>query len=229
MSIRENSERVEERIRAACARAERRREEVRLIAVSKTFPVTSIRAAYEAGLRDFGENRVQEAALKIPELGDLAVTWHLIGHLQTNKARRARELFGWIQTVDSPSLAEKLERAARPGANRLPILLEVNLGGEESKYGLSEREVMETAEKIVSLPSLDLRGLMLIPPFFADPEGARPFFRRLCALAAELRAAGFSGVSELSMGMSHDFEAAIEEGATMIRVGTAIFSAREIG
>ncbi|MGH9328141.1 MAG: YggS family pyridoxal phosphate-dependent enzyme [Terriglobia bacterium] len=229
MSIRENIDRVEERIRAACARGGRRREDIRLIAVSKTFSAGNVREAYEAGLRDFGENRVQEAAAKIPELADLDATWHLIGHLQTNKARRAYELFGWIHAVDSFHLAEKLDQEARRKGNRLPILLEVNLGGEESKYGIGERDVREVGEKVALLPGLALRGLMLIPPFFADSREARPFFRRLRELAADLASSGLSGLSELSMGMSHDFEVAIEEGATMIRVGTAIFGARRTG
>jgi pyridoxal phosphate enzyme (YggS family) len=226
MSIQENIERVRERIRAACSRSGRRPEEVRLIAISKTFPAARIREAYQAGLREFGENRVQEAAAKIADLKDLPITWHLVGHLQTNKAKRARELFHWIHSVDSVRLAEKLHQAAREG-ERLPVLLQVNLGGEETKSGVGEDEALQVAEEVSRLRSLDLRGLMLIPPFFDDPRNARPFFRRLRQLRERIHA-GLPPLAlpELSMGMSHDFEVAIEEGATMIRVGTAIFGPR---
>jgi len=226
MSIQENIQRVEERIRKACSRSGRRPEEVRLIAISKTFPAARIREAYQAGLREFGENRVQEAATKIDDLKDLPITWHLVGHLQTNKAKRARELFRWIHSLDSVRLAEKLHQAAREG-ERLPVLLQVNLGGEETKSGVGENEALRVAEEVSRLGSLDLRGLMLIPPFFEDAENARPFFRRLRELRERIRA-GLPQLAlpELSMGMSHDFEVAIEEGATMIRVGTAIFGPR---
>lgn len=210
---------------AACHRAGRRVEDVKLIAVSKTFPAERIREAYEAGLRDFGENRVQEAAPKIAALEGLEITWHLIGHLQSNKAKRARELFRWVHSVDSVHLAQKLDHAAQNSSARLPILLQVNLGGEETKSGLREEEVLRTAEEVSRFPSLEVRGLMLIPPFFDNPNDARPYFRRLRKLTEEIRTA-MPAATELSMGMSHDFEAAIEEGATMIRVGTAIFGAR---
>lgn len=226
MSIQENIARVRERIAAACARAGRREESVRLIAVSKTFAAQQIREAYQAGLRDFGENRVQEAAAKRLALQDLDITWHLIGHLQSNKAARACELFDWIHSVDSLNLGEKLDRTQAASGKRLPILLEVNLGGEASKSGVAEEEAMALAAALCERSSLDLRGLMLIPPFSEDPDQARPFFRRLRELAEKLRAAGEPGITELSMGMSHDFEVAIEEGATMIRVGTAIFGVR---
>lgn len=226
MSIPENINRVEERIAAACARSGRRREDVRLVAISKTFPAERIREAYEAGLRDFGENRIQEAALKRPALAALDITWHLVGHLQTNKARRAHELFQWVQSVDSVRLAEKLDQPAAD--TRLSVLLEVNLGGEEQKSGLGETEVQETAEKVRRLAGLDLRGLMLIPPYRENPDDARPFFRRLRELSEKLRASGLGEICELSMGMSHDFEIAIEEGATIVRVGTAIFGTRPV-
>jgi len=226
--IEENVGRVQERIAAACRRCGRRPGDVKLLAISKTFPPESIRAAYEVGLRDFGENRVQEAKAKRPALEDLSITWHLVGHLQTNKAKAARELFQWVDTVDSFRLAQKLEQAAVPGGGRLPLLLEVNMGGEESKAGVGESETAQLAEQISQLATLEIRGLMVIPPYFADPEQVRPYFRRLRELAQEIDARNIVNVSmrELSMGMSHDFEVAIEEGATIIRVGTAIFGQR---
>jgi len=226
--IAENVARVEERIAAACQRSGRRRAEVRLVAVSKRHPVESIWAAFDAGVREFGENRVQEAKSKRAALADLDVTWHLIGHLQSNKARLARELFHWVQSLDSLPLAEKLAQAAAAGEARLPVLLEVNLGEEASKSGVRGGEVAELAEQIARLNQLELRGLMAIPPFGENPEDVRPYFQRLRALADEVAARNLPNVSmrELSMGMSHDFEVAIEEGATMVRVGTAIFGER---
>ncbi len=228
MSIKENVAQVQERIAAACWRSGRGPDGVKLLAISKTFPPESIRAAYEAGLRDFGENRVQEAAAKRPALSDLSITWHLVGHLQSNKAKTARELFHWVHSVDSLRLAQKLDQATASGGSRLPVLLEVNLGGEESKAGIGEPEVIPLAEQIGQLAMLEVRGLMVIPPFFDDPEQARPYFRRLRELAQKIDARDIPSVSmhELSMGMSHDFEVAIEEGATIIRVGTAIFGPR---
>lgn len=219
---------MHERISAACRRVGRRPEDVKLIAISKTVPPERIRQAYEAGLRDFGENRVQEAEAKRPALSDLAVTWHLVGHLQTNKAKPARDLFHWIHSVDSQRLAEKLDKVgARPG-DRLPVLLEVNLGEEAAKSGARQDEVPRLAEALSRLETLEVRGLMVMPPFFDDAERTRPYFRRLRELAGDVAAKNLPGVSmqELSMGMSHDFEVAIEEGATMVRVGTAIFGPR---
>ena len=228
MDIADNIVRVQERIAAACGRAGRRPEEVKLVAVSKTVSPERIRQAYDGGLRDFGENRVQEASAKRPPLADLDATWHLVGHLQTNKVRHARELFQYIHSVDSLRLAEKLDNAAAPGRARLPVLLEVNLGEEPSKSGARGGEVLQLAEGVGLLPTLELRGLMVIPPLFEDPEQARPFFRRLRELAAMIQSRKLPGVSmgELSMGMSHDFEVAIEEGATLVRIGTAIFGPR---
>ena len=226
--IKENVARVQERIASACRRCGRRPQEVKLLAISKTFPPECIRVAYEAGLREFGENRVQEAQAKRPALSDLNIAWHLVGHLQTNKARAARELFAWVHSVDSLRLAQKLDQAAALGSGRLPVLLEVNLGGEESKAGVGEEGIISLAEQVSQLATLDLRGLMVIPPFFDDPEQVRPFFRRLRELAREIDARNIPNASmrELSMGMSHDFEVAVEEGATVVRVGTAIFGAR---
>jgi pyridoxal phosphate enzyme (YggS family) len=228
LDIKENVAGVRERIASACGRCGRRPEDVKLLAISKTFPPECIRAAYEAGLREFGENRVQEAQAKRPVLSDLSITWHLVGHLQTNKARAARELFQWVHSVDSFRLVEKLDQAASPGAGRLPVLLEVNLGGEESKAGVRETETILLAEQVSRFATLELRGLMVIPPFFDDSERVRPYFRRLRELAREIDGRNIPNVSmrELSMGMSHDFEVAIEEGSTVVRVGTAIFGAR---
>jgi len=227
-SIQENVVKVQERIAAACRRCARQPQDVKLLAISKTFPPESIREAYEAGLRDFGENRVQEAKAKRPALSDLSITWHLVGHLQTNKAKAARELFHWVHSVDSFRLAQKLDQATASGGGRLPLLLEVNLGGEESKAGVEEAEIIQLAEQVSRLATLEVRGLMVIPPFIADPEEVRPYFRRLRELAQTIDSRNFANVSmqELSMGMSHDFEVAIEEGATIVRVGTAIFGAR---
>lgn len=227
-NIADNLARVRERIETACSRSGRPSGGVKLVGISKTFPAERIRQAYEAGLRDFGENRVQEAASKRPELAGLNATWHLVGHLQSNKARHARELFSWVHSVDSEKIARKLHEAA-PDAAPLQVLLEVNLGEEPSKFGTGESEVMRLAEQVGSMPSLELRGLMTVPPFFEDAERVRPFFARLRELAGRIAAMKLPSVSmrDLSMGMSHDFEIAIEEGATIVRVGTAIFGKRD--
>jgi PLP dependent protein len=227
-NIRENIARVEDRLAAACRRSGRRREDVKLVAISKAHPPELVRAAFDVGLRDFGENRVQEAKAKRPALADLTARWHLVGHVQTNKARAARELFHWVHSVDSLRLAEKLAQTAAPGGERLLVLIEVNLGKEASKAGVRAGEVSELVERISRLATLELRGLMVIPPFLTNPEAVRPYFRQLRTLAREIAARNLPNVSmqELSMGMSHDFEVAIEEGATIVRVGTAIFGAR---
>jgi PLP dependent protein len=226
--IKDNVAQVRERIAAACARSGRAPDSVRLLAISKTFPPECVREAHETGLRDFGENRVQEAKAKRPALADLNITWHLVGHLQSNKATTARELFHWVHSVDSFRLAQKLDQTAAQESGRLPVLLEVNLGGEESKAGAGAMETIQLAEQVSRLATLELRGLMVIPPFFDDPEKVRPYFRRLRELAQEIETRNFGNLSmrELSMGMSHDFEVAIEEGATIIRLGTAIFGPR---
>ncbi len=198
------------------------------MAVSKTVPAERIRQAYEAGLHEFGENRVQEADAKRPALSDLNATWHLVGHLQSNKAKLARELFHWVQSLDSFRLAQKLDQAAMCSGDRLPVLLQLNLGEESTKFGAREEEVFSLVEQVSQLATLEVRGVMVLPPFFEDPERARPFFRRLRELAEAIEARNLPNVSmrELSMGMSHDFEVAIEEGATIVRVGTAIFGPR---
>jgi pyridoxal phosphate enzyme (YggS family) len=227
-NIQDSIARVEERITAACLRSGRRREDIKLVVVSKTHPAESVRAAYAAGVRDFGENRVQEAKSKRQELAGLSATWHMLGHLQSNKARLARELFEWVHSVDSLRLAEKLAQAADPSDPRLPVLIEVNLGEEASKAGVRAGEVAALAEQIAPLATLELRGLMVIPPYSESPEDVRPYFRKLRALACEIESRNLPNVfmRELSMGMSDDFEVAIEEGATIVRVGTAILGER---
>lgn len=228
----ERIEAINQRIAAACQRAGRDFFDVRLVAVSKTVAPELVRQAIEAGVRTLGENRVQEAAGKITELADTVaahkVDWHLIGHLQSNKARRAVELFSAIQSVDSLKLAERLNNAAAELGKRLPVFVEVNLGGEESKAGVAPVEVLPLCEQMAKLPALELRGLMTVPPFLDDPNDVRQFFRRLRRLRDEAREAGIVGeeFKELSMGMSHDFEVAIEEGATLVRIGTVLFGAR---
>ena len=227
-NIQDNIARVEERIAAACLRSGRRREDVKLVAVSKTHSAESVRAAYAAGVRNFGENRVQEAKSKLQELSDLGATWHMLGHLQSNKARAARELFQWVHSVDSLRLAERLAQAANFGEARLPVLIEVNLAEETSKAGVRVGEVAALAEQVAPLAQLELRGLMVIPPYSESPEDVRPYFRKLRALAFEIESRKLPNVSmcDLSMGMSNDFEVAIEEGATIVLVGTAIFGER---
>jgi len=223
-------ERVRGRMREAAGRANRRIEEIKLIAVSKTHPVETINAALGAGLCEFGENRVQEAERKIPGVESDAARWHLIGHLQSNKARRAVELFDVIHSLDSAELALRLNRICEE-VNResLPILIQVDLGNEATKTGVEEGAIAEVVDAISQCPRLRLKGLMTLPPFFDEAEGVRPYFRRLRELRDGLQAqdAFRNDRGELSMGMTHDFEIAIEEGATMVRVGTAIFGARE--
>lgn len=225
-AIAANLERVRERIHDGCARAARGTNEITLIAVSKTFPAESIRAAYEAGLRVFGENRVQERESKSAALADLDVRWHLIGHLQSNKARRAAQLFSHIDSIDSAALASKLDAAAAEFGKRLPVLIEVHLGGEATKSGVPPDQLDALADRIAALAHLELRGLMSVPPFFEDPQSVRPYFAKLRALRDNLAARRNILLPALSMGMSHDFEVAIEEGATEIRVGSALFGSR---
>lgn len=225
MTIAERIKSVFDRMEAACRRAGREPGSVRLVAVSKTHPPETVREAYEAGLRVFGESRVQEAAAKIPMCpGD--ISWHMIGHLQRNKARHAVQLFDVIHSADSLRLLETLDRLAQEAGRRPQVLLEVNVSGERSKFGMPPEEGPSLLEKATKLRNIQIVGLMTMPPFFEEPEKARPFFQRLRALRDEWRAqTGFS-LDELSMGMTHDFEIAIEEGATWVRVGTAIFGER---
>ena len=208
-------------IAAACLRGGRSPEEVTIVAVSKGFPPEAVREAAAAGLSHFGENRVQEAQAKLPLLADLAPrpTWHMVGHLQTNKVKTVLSLFDIIQSVDSLHLAQEISRRA-PQSVRVPVLLEVNVAGEAAKYGFSPDELPAAAEQVRALPRLELRGLMTVAPMVADPQETRPVFRRLRSLAESL------GLRDLSMGMSDDFEVAVEEGATIVRVGRAIFGER---
>jgi pyridoxal phosphate enzyme (YggS family) len=221
-----NLARLRERVMRAAERAGRRADEIALVAVSKTFPVEAIRAAFQAGLRHFGENRVQEMQAKRPKLADLSTSWHFIGHLQSNKARLATQLFDRIDSVDSVPLAQKLDCAAGELGKRLPVLVEVHVGGEATKNGVSESELPSLAESIATLPHLDLHGLMTVPPYSDDPERARPHFRKLLELRDRLTERLGRRLPTLSMGMSHDLEVAIEEGATEIRPGTALFGVR---
>lgn len=223
-SLRERYEQLQSRIERAALRAGRKREEVTLIAVTKVFPASAIRAACELGLRDFGENYVQELERKLPETRDLAgLRFHLIGHLQSNKARRAVEAFNAIQTVDSARLARRLDEAlAALGPDRtMQVMLEVKLSPEEAKSGADPDELPALVEAVRSCPRLSLTGLMTMPPFSDQPEASRPYFRKLRELAAACN------LPHLSMGMSQDFEVAIEEGATHVRIGTALFGPRK--
>jgi PLP dependent protein len=226
--LRENLLRIQERIAAAAQKAGRRSEEITLIGVSKTHPAEAIRAAYEAGLRHFGENRVQEWEGKRPRVEDLAATWHLIGHLQSNKAARAARVFHCVDSVDDFDLAQRLDRARHDlGAeSKMRVLLEVRVAAEETKNGVNAAELPALAEKVTMLQRLELAGLMCIPPFLEDAEQVRPYFRRLRELREELAKHLGRSLPVLSMGMSHDFEVAIEEGATEVRVGTALFGSR---
>jgi pyridoxal phosphate enzyme (YggS family) len=231
MPITENVAVVHERIARAVKRAGRRTEDIALMAVSKTNPPENIRAAYDAGLRLFGENRVQEFAGKAEALRDLHdAEWHMIGHLQTNKAARTAELFHAVDSVDSLKLAEKLDAAARNLGRKLNVLVEINVGGETAKSGVApdSQDLEELLSAAPRLEALRFRGLMTVPPFADDPERARPYFRKLRELRDTIAARNLSAVSmdQLSMGMSHDFETAIEEGSTCVRVGTAIFGER---
>lgn len=220
---------VRRRIEAAAVGCNRSPEEITLVAISKTQPTEVIRAAIELGLTDLGENRVQEAEGKINELGRKAARWHLVGHLQANKARRAVELFDCIHSLDSASLAARLDRlCADQGRAELPVLIQIDLGGEETKTGIDPRKLPEMLDTLERCQRLRLIGLMTLPPYFENPDCARPYFKTLRELRDKLRLQGHFGESagELSMGMSHDFEIAIEQGATIVRVGTAIFGER---
>ena len=220
---------VRARIDAAALKSNRRPEEITLVAVSKTHPAEIIREAIAAGAADLGENRVQEAESKIPEVGRHAARWHLIGHLQSNKARRAVELFDVIHSLDSVALAQRLDRMCvelnRP---ELPVMIQVDLGREATKSGVDEADVAQMVEALKQCARLRLTGLMTLPPYFETAEQVRPFFRKLRELRDELGSRGAFGDLRggLSMGMTHDYEIAIAEGATIVRVGTAIFGER---
>ncbi len=231
MSIADNIARIRERMLAAAQRAGRDANAITLMAVSKTFPVQAIRDAYAAGIRVFGENRVQEFAGKAEGLRDLSeACWHMIGHLQTNKAAKAAEIFHAVDSVDSLKLAEKLNDAAKSAGKKLGILIEVNVGGEAAKSGVAPEagELESLLSAAARLEHLVIGGLMTIPPYTQDPEAARPYFRKLLELRDYIAGRNLPAVSmdTLSMGMSHDFEIAIEEGSTWVRVGTGIFGTR---
>jgi PLP dependent protein len=231
MSIPENIAAIQDRIALAARRAVRRPEDVALMAVSKTHPPERIREAHAAGLRLFGENRVQEFVGKAGSLADLdGAEWHMIGHLQTNKAAKAAELFGAVDSVDSVKLAEKLDAAARSLDKKLAVLIEINVGGEAAKSGVApdSRELEELLLAAPRFEALEFHGLMTVPPFSDDPEGARSYFRQFRELRNAIAARRLSAINMdvLSMGMSHDFDIAIEEGSTCVRVGTAIFGER---
>lgn len=225
-----NYQAVLERIENAAVRSGRNPARVKLVAVSKTHPASTVREAIEAGCKIFGENKVQEAESKILEIGRHAAEWHLIGHLQSNKARRAVQLFDVIHSLDSVELAERLERiCVEEGRLKLPVLVQVDLAGEETKSGVDESDLSELVDYLGSCQRLSFDGLMILPPLSELPEATRPYFRRLREIRDRLAALHHfkNGLGELSMGMSHDFEVAIEEGSTMVRVGTAIFGERE--
>src|SRR5580765_1159474 len=231
MSIAENVAMIRERIAGAAARVGRSAESITLMAVSKTVDAERIKQAYETGIRVFGENRVQEFGEKAPALGVLKdAEWHLIGHLQSNKAKKATELFQAVDSVDSVRLAERLNQAAEQTGRKLAVLIEIKVGEEESKAGipLDSPELEDLLQAAPKLGHLQIRGLMTVPPFTEDPEGARPYFRLLRDLRDTIATRKLSSIQMdvLSMGMSHDFAVAIEEGSTCVRIGSAIFGAR---
>jgi len=222
---------IKRRVAETALRANRKPEEIKLIPVSKTHPAAVLREAIAAGINCFGENKVQEAEGKIAELGRENLEWHLIGHLQANKARKAVGLFDVIHTLDSIELAQRLERICEEEERpELAVLAQVDLAGEETKAGISEKDLPQLVEFLQSCKYLRFKGLMILPPYFENAEDVRPCFRRLRVIRDELaKENAFAGVTgELSMGMTHDFEIAVEEGATMVRVGTAIFGERKV-
>ncbi|HYE30070.1 MAG TPA: YggS family pyridoxal phosphate-dependent enzyme [Methylomirabilota bacterium] len=225
MSLADNLETIEKRIQGACARAGRKREEVQLMGVTKGHPAEAVREALDLGIALFGENKVQEAKWKIPA-SPAKARWHMIGHLQTNKAKDAVALFSMIQSVDSLRLAIELQKAAEKLSKTLPILLEVNVAGEASKFGYSPRQALADFAEINRLSRLEVHGLMTIAPYSTDPERARGYFKQLRELRGACEQVLGAPLPELSMGMSGDFEVAIEEGATIIRVGTSLFGDR---
>ena len=229
-SLRTKLAQVRNRIRNAAEIAGRRPDEITLVAISKTHPIPVLEEAIREGITDLGENRVQEAQAKINTVGRNAVRWHLVGHLQANKARRAVQLFDVIHSVDSRPLVTRLDNICEEEQRaRLPVLLEVDLAGEISKAGVPESDLRPLVKAVKASSHLELSGLMILPPYFEEAGEVRPYFRRLRELRNELRADGYfeDGRGELSMGMTHDFEIAIQEGATMVRIGTAIFGQRE--
>ncbi|HEY6211853.1 MAG TPA: YggS family pyridoxal phosphate-dependent enzyme [Vicinamibacterales bacterium] len=231
MSIADRLADVRARISRAADRARRDPASVRLVAVSKTFPPDAVREAAAAGQIDFGENRVQEALPKIDATADLGLRWHLVGHLQSNKAKKAAARFDAVHSVDSIDLLTKIDEAAAAAGRRIDMLVQVDLAGEATKHGAREAELTEIFAAARGCHAARVVGLMLLPPAVDDPNAARPYFRELKAVRDRLAAGGVepSMLGELSMGMSHDFEVAVEEGSTMVRVGSAIFGSRVKG
>jgi hypothetical protein len=225
VSFAENLNSIQQRIRAACGRCGRAAESVTLLAVSKTHPPATIRAAADCGLVYFGENKVQEAKAKI-SMCPGRLRWHFIGHLQSNKVRDAVHFFEMIQSVDSMELAREISKRCEQAAKTMPVLLEVNLAGEASKFGYRPEQLLSELKELNALPRLEIHGLMTVPPWSPEAEESRPHFRRLRELKLECEEILGAPLPHLSMGMSGDFEVAIEEGATMVRIGTALFGPR---
>ena len=228
MSVADRLNETRARVAEAAARAGRSPADVRLVAVSKTFPIEAVRAAYDAGQRDFGENRVQDALQKMDASADMDIRWHLIGHLQSNKVRKAAERVALIHSIDGVDLLRRVDAAARAASRRLQVMVQVDLAAETTKHGASPQNLTAIFEEARHCTAAELVGLMLLPPLTENPEDARPWFRRLREQRDRLLDSGVPAamLREMSMGMSHDFEVAIEEGATMVRVGTAIFGQR---
>jgi pyridoxal phosphate enzyme (YggS family) len=227
--IAENVQHVRERIQKACERSKRDPQSVRLIAVTKTFEASKVREAVELGVSDFGENFVQELREKREELNNPAIQWHFVGYLQSNKVKYIADFIRLIHSVDHRSVAEEIDKRGAKAGRIIDALVEVNTSGEQTKFGLKPEATLEFVKSIAHMKNLKLKGLMTIGPFLPDPEDSRPAFQRLRRLRDEIQDAGIENVemTDLSMGMTHDFEVAIEEGATMVRVGTAIFGPRQ--
>ena len=226
VDIASNLRRLRDRIDSIARSSGRSPELIDLLAVSKTFPADAVEQAYRVGQTSFGENRVQEARLKIPAIGREQIQWHLIGNLQLNKVRRAVALFDVIQTLDREEVVLKVARCAQELGKKIAVYIQVNVGAEDQKHGVEPGAVEELVTLVDYQPSLDLLGLMAIPPHQKDPEGSRPYFRRLADLMTQVNGGRAKPLSRLSMGMSHDYSVAIEEGATLLRIGSAIFGAR---
>lgn len=226
VDIASNLERLRDHIDSIARSCGRRPESIDLLAVSKTFPADAVEQAFRVGQRSFGENKVQEARFKIPAVGTKTIQWHLIGNLQLNKVRRAVELFDVIQTLDRETVVLKVARCAEELAKRVAVYIQVNVGSEDQKHGVEPDAVKQMVELVDRQPGLDFLGLMAIPPHQKDPEGSRPYFQKLAALMAEVNEGRNKPLTRLSMGMSHDYSVAIEEGATLLRIGSAIFGRR---
>ncbi len=226
MGIRENVEAILERIEKACNRVGRNPKNVKLLAATKMRTPEEIKEAYSVGIKLFGENRVQEAKEKIPLLREIDAEWHMIGHLQTNKVKYAVKLFDVIETVDRISLVDELEKRLKKEGKRIPVLIEVKLSPEESKHGVKPEKLEQLTERVLQSENLKLIGLMTVPPYDENPENVRRYFRQLREMKEKLEEAFSVKLPELSMGMSHDFEIAVEEGATIVRIGSAIFGPR---